>query len=389
LSLSKFYNYNNFKFEIFHSQNDVYNTWNKILPKEHHLLSLDYLAIENSLLEGFKYYYVNVYDSKTKLIAIFYCQLVELKKENFKTQSCIETSLLKFLMGLKSNHFLICGNVFKVNQPGYFFVNPYDEAQLTDIVLGLKKEISKKFLVLGILLKDCTNQVNAICFARNSFVSFKEDITMMLKIKNEWQTISDYCDSLKRKYKQRFLKVKNSATKLEIRELNEHEIEDRKTALEKLYLNVLEKQNFTLGRINANYFVEMKKELKEKFKIFAYFKDSELLAFSSHIYYPHDHEMEIHYIGINYEYNQEFQLYFNILCDGVKSAIENKFEVLELGRTAKDAKANLGALPHYNLNYIWLKYRFLRWILRLIIKQQFKKKDNEWQNRQPFKVLES
>ncbi|MDP2176347.1 MAG: peptidogalycan biosysnthesis protein [Bacteroidota bacterium] len=387
--MPKFSHCNIFTVEIFHQQNEVYQTWKNVLPEGHYLLSSEYHVLENSLLDGFRYYYVNIYDKNKQLIALFYFQLIALKSENFKTKSCVETSMLKFMMGFKNNHLMVCGNVFKVNQPGYFFINQADTSHLTDLILKIKKQISNKYRILGILLKDCSNHINVQFYTCNAFVPFNEDITMMLNIKPKWQTIGDYCESLKRKYKQRFQKVKNSASSLNIRELNSTEIEANKIELEKLYTNVLDKQSFTLGKINANYFVEMKKHLADNFKIFAYFKENEIIAFSSHIQYPKENEMEIHYIGINYLYNQEYQLYFNILCDGVKLAIENRFDRLELGRTAKDAKANLGAIPLFNHNYIWLKSRFLRSMLRIVINQQSKNEDKDWLNRQPFKMIDS
>jgi hypothetical protein len=376
------------EFQVYHQLSEVKSVWENELPLNHHLLSAEYWAIEKSRLDGFSFYYVNVLNSEKKIVSLFYFQLVELKADNFKTGNCVESSVLKLLLGYKTSNLLVCGNLFKVNQPGYH-LQPKYEPYLTDLILTIKKQLSVNNHILGVLIKDCENSINDKFYNCNSFVPFNEDITMMLKIRSEWKGVSDYCDSLKKKYKQRFLKVKSSASDLSVRELSQDEIEEMKNVLEKLYLNVLEKQNFTLGKINSNYFIEMKKTLGNRFKLFAYFKNKDLIAFSSHIYYPNNNEMEIHYIGIDYDYNSTHQLYFNILCDGIKSAIETNCHILELGRTAKEAKANLGAIPLFNKNYIYLNSRIIKSLMRLIIKQQLKNNSKDWLNRQPFRVLES
>lgn len=377
-----------FSFQIYQKQSDVDEVWKKVLNENYHLLNPEYLAVEQSQLDGFRFYYVNVFDADKKFVALFYFQLIELKAENFKTGNCLESSVLKLLLGFRNNNLLVCGNLFKVNQAGYY-ISPKFEPFLTDLVLNIKLQIAKDFPILGVLIKDCENTIEDKFYKCNSFVPFNEDVTMMLKIKSEWQSVSDYCDTLKRKYKQRFLKVKSSAADLEIKTLNLDEIEKNKFILEKLYFNVLEKQSFTLGKINAQYLVEMKKTLGQRFEVLGYFKDSKLIAFSSHIYYPDLNEMEIHYIGIDYDFNQTHQLYFNILCDGIKCAIASNCNKLELGRTAKEAKANLGATPFYNKNYIYLNSRILKSLMRLIIKQQLKHESKDWLTRQPFKVVES
>jgi hypothetical protein len=151
--------------------------------------------------------------------------------------------------------------------------------------------------------------------------------------------------------------------------------------MESLYLELVNKQMITIGTLNSSYFANMKKQLNERFECFGFFKEDELVAFSSHIYYPTKNEMEIHYIGINGQLNNQYQLYFNILCHGVETAINKQFVSLELGRTAKEAKANMGAVAQVNQSYVWLSSR----ILRSIFKYMSSNSDNSKINRQPFK----
>src|SRR5690606_20143087 len=127
----------------------------------------------------------------------------------------------------------------------------------------------------------------------------------------------------------------------------------------------------------------------ENFKVFAYYLDKKLVAFSSHIYYPGRNCMEIHYIGLDYEYNAQYNLYFNILFDGIRTAIELKMGRIEMGRTAREAKASAGAEAVENFNYIWLRPGIGRLGLSVISKKFESQIGEDWKNRSPFKSTES
>ena len=94
----------------------------------------------------------------------------------------------------------------------------------------------------------------------------------------------------------------------------------------------------------------MQKYFGANFKVAGYFLDEKMVAFSSYIYYKT--QMEVHFIGIDYQYNDEYKLYFNILFDGIKEAIAGGYSKIELGRTAREAKASAGAVPVEIYNYI-------------------------------------
>jgi predicted N-acyltransferase len=252
---------------------------------------------------------------------------------------------------------------------------------LFKICIELKNKIYKKKDLIGMLIKDCPISLNKKSSFCDPFVTFDKDITMVLNLNKSWTCVDDYCNDLTRKYKQRFKKIKKSAESLKIRTLTLAEIISYGPKMESLYLELVNKQMITIGTLNSSYFANMKKQLNERFECFGFFKEDELVAFSSHIYYPTKNEMEIHYIGINGQLNNQYQLYFNILCHGVETAINKQFVSLELGRTAKEAKANMGAVAQVNQSYVWLSSR----ILRSIFKYMSSNSDNSEINRQPFK----
>ena len=153
----------------------------------------------------------------------------------------------------------------------------------------------------------------------------------------------------------------------------------------RLYNNIVDEQTITLGRLNAAYFIQMKSLMPDTFRVYGYFKDEQLIAFSSQIDYPEKNSMEIHYIGLDYQYNQTHNLYFNILFDGICCAMQRGFKTLEMGRTAKEAKANTGAVAVENFNYIWIKPGILRVVFYFLNNWYAQNIGDKWQERHPFK----
>lgn len=365
--------------EIFNSFNDVKSIWGNLLPKNHHLLSEDLLVLEQSNFSNLETFYVN-YFINSKLEGVFYFQLLKLNPSDIKSNNKLNAIALSCLLS-RNNKVLVCGNLFRVYQEGYFITSAIPESMLFKICIDLKNKIYKKKDLIGMLIKDCPISLNKKSSFCDPFVTFDKDITMVLNLNKSWTCVDDYCNDLTRKYKQRFKKIKKSAESLKIRTLTLAEIISYGPKMESLYLELVNKQMITIGTLNSAYFANMKKQLNERFECFGFFKEDELVAFSSHIYYPTKNEMEIHYIGINGQLNNQYQLYFNILCQGVETAINKQFDSLELGRTAKEAKANMGAVAQVNQSYVWLSSR----ILRSIFKYMSSNSDNSEINRQPFK----
>jgi hypothetical protein len=65
--------------------------------------------------------------------------------------------------------------------------------------------------------------------------------------------------------------------------------------------------------------------------------------------------------------------------------IERKFEKLELGRTAKEAKANLGAFPKQIFNYVKVNNLLAKIAMQYFLKK-FNRSENQLQSeRSPLK----
>jgi hypothetical protein len=349
-----------FTFQYSTSLETICEDWNSILPQNHHLSLGHLLFLENNTnISGV---YVQVFKFG-QVVGNIYLQKVTVPVttigyglKNFDKLKCIVKSIENVSCGL---NFLICGNVFRPNQEGFFFRNDVTKEEVFESFLNYTETLENEIGFTGILIKECPSPL----ISEGKFKPIKQDVSMEMMLNQNWKNINDYVEDLDKKYRKRFLKIQQSAQEIEKRELNE--------------------ADFKLTEIKESYFVNLKKALGDKLRIYGFFKDQELVAFTTHIYNTNQ-QLEIHYIGLNYEYTQRYNLYFNILQFGLEMAIKDSQKSLELGRTAHVAKASLGAKPSPNYNYVYFKKHIYSWSFQLFLRKIYNNIESEWQTRSPF-----
>ncbi len=370
-----------YQIEVYTKFDDVKLAWENICIENPCLGDLNLKAMEASKTKSLDFYYLLV-KQKGETIGIIYYQVLGFNS-SFIDLGLLDKWYLYLIRKLIKQFeikLLICGSLFRINFKGFAGIKADTVAHITKVisenkVLGFKP--------CGILMKDLEKPLKLITTKKFNFKPMHDDVTMEMKIRKTWKNINDYCADITRKYRKRVEKIIESGQAIERRNLSLAEVEKYHLQIEKLYLQIASKQTVRLGILNCNYFKAMKQNLGNRFDIIGYFKDEELIAFASHIYY--EKHMEIHYIGLNYAYNNAYQLYFNILYDGLKSAIQLGLERIELGRTAKEAKASLGASPVENINYYCINNPVLSFIYKKIQSKFSTQMGENWANRNPLK----
>lgn len=289
-------------------------------------------------------------------------------------------NLLQFFIRRIKTDLLICGNLFRIDFKGFDGLTGDEVTQITTQIIE-ENLFGKK--ICGSLLKDLEEHISLKTQSKFGFKAMHSDVTMEMQIRPTWQNIEDYHTDLTRKYRKRAQNIRKSLSAITIKTLSLNEIQNQTERIYQLYNEIVKKQIVRLGVLNGSYFVEMKQLFGDKFEVFGFYEGDAMVAFSSHIYY--EGRMEIYYIGFSYPKNDKYQLYFNILFHGLQTAIEKKLIKIELGRTAKEAKASMGAEPAENINYYCINNPFLKTLFNKIRKNFAKKMGENWANRQPLK----
>jgi predicted N-acyltransferase len=273
----------------------------------------------------------------------------------------------------------VCGNICRIDFPSLVF----DDAQISfDDILEILLFAFSKEKCSALLIKDLQYD-NKDSLSKHGFEKFS-DSTMTLKVDESWRSFDDYLAALSKKYKQRARKVRAKRFELTVKTLTSEEVTKFKNRIGELFHYTSEKQVMRIGITTEEYFVAMKEAYGESFFINCYFLGDRLIAFASHFVY--EDMLEVHYIGIDYTFNNKYSLYFNILFDGVDQAILLKKNNLELGRTALEAKAMVGCTPVYFNDYLFVKNRFIRRLVQTFQEYFQKNQGEKWKGRHPFRT---
>jgi hypothetical protein len=349
--------------KIYNSVNDCSTAWDALLPANHHLQSKNLSAFEHANIADINCCYLQVF-LNNMLCGVVYLQQFEfnLRHINFSQQKkwwfhCIKMFLPKQLP------LLICGHLFRIGFEGYYFTNTANNYLVFDAI----QQYLANAKTCGILVKDCNTIFEAPHYNKHHYVFFDGDVTMELVKKQQWLHFDDYLNQLTKKYKQRAKKILAAFEGIYDVILSADEIITHAAAIEKLYCNVVDKQNVKLGTVNAKYFIGLQQSLENNFEFHALYKNNLMVGFYTFIFYGT--EMETHFIGLDYEANATHKLYFNILFLAVKKMIEGNYTKCELGRTAKEAKANAGAQPKQVVNYVNSRNAIVRYLLNYFLKK--------------------
>ncbi len=358
------------------------DVWDDLLPEAHHLKQRHLLALENAQIPDIENYYLQIF-IKNKLIGLACLQLFKFNHThlNFSTAQSIQTKLIKFFLP-KRMYLLICGNLFRINFQGFYFKNEQHNGFIFDAIDLFVKQ-NRKLKPRGIIIKDCKEVFLEDKYAVSGYQFFNGDVTMEITRRLNWQTFDDYLKDLTKKYFKRAKKIIQAFEAVVTKELNATEILENAAEIDRLYRNVIDKQKARIGIINAGYLYELKLDLDQRFEFYALYVNNVMIGFYTYLFYTT--EMETHYIGLDYTYNNTHKTYFNILFLSVQKMIDCKYEKLELGRTAKEAKANLGAFPKQIFNYVKVKNPLAKITLNYFLKR-FNRSENQKQSeRSPLK----
>jgi len=356
--------------------------WDDFLPESHHLKTRHLLPFEKAEVPDIEKHYLQIF-LKDKLIGLAYLQVFKFSHAhlNFSARQSIQSKLIKFLLP-KNLRPIICGNLFRITFQGFYFKNVQHIPLIFDAI-ELFLQQNRKQQSCGIIIKDCKEAFPEGKYTATRYRFFNGDVTMEITRKQHWNSFDDYLKDLTKKYLKRAKKIMQAFETVVTKELSAAEILENTTEIDRLYRNVVDKQKVRLGIVNAAYLYELKMDLGQRFELHALYVNNVMIGFYTYIFY--NTEMETHYIGLDYTYNDTHKTYFNILFLSVQKMIEGKYEKLELGRTAKEAKANLGAFPKQIFNYVKVNNPVAKIALGYFLKR-FNRSENQKQlERSPLK----
>lgn len=357
------------------------------------LLQTEYLkALEVAAPKNISLFYLGIFKNNT-LIGVAIIQRVQLYlKDMFRntTVSCFKTFLRDTISKLLKGTILVIGNLTHTGQHGMYF-SP-EAITRTDFYAYVFKGVSEIENIIKqtegktirlILLKDFFKDdimLDAILFQKEKLHKAIVQPNMIMDVRDVWACNADYVSCMKKKYRTRYKRAKKKLNNIGCREMSLDEIDTNSQLLHKLYLNVSDNATFNTFILPENHFYTYKTLLKEKFRVFGYYLNEELVGFFTLIL--NNKQLETYFLGYKTEHQHPNQLYLNMLYEMAKFGIDHNFKSIVYARTAMEIKSSVGAKPEAMVMYL----KHTNTILNAILKQVFRfmNPSKDWEERHPF-----
>lgn len=213
------------------------------------------------------------------------------------------------------------------------------------------------------------------------FFEFQIQPSMILKIRENWESVEDYLSDMTSKYRVRYKRAKKKMKGLTRTKMSCAQVQENKETMFELYKMIANNSGFNLFSLDADYISILCEELGDRIQIHGYWDGAALIGFTTLIL--DEDAADAHIIGFDNKYNHSHQLYQNMLYDMVADSITAGVNQLDFARTALEIKSTVGAEPEELYCYM----RHQKPIHNVIVPKLFKLLDpgEEWVQRHPFK----
>lgn len=371
------------------------NTWDNLVEHDIFLHS-DYLkALDSASPSNIEIFYVGIFNDATLVgVAIIQCVQLYLKDMFRKAEvSCLKEYLQDKVSKVLKGNILVVGNLTHTGQHGlYFQSEKIQQKEFLNLVFEavelVKKDIKSRRnkTIRTVMFKDYfqNDSIHAEepFFGANKLHKVTVQPNMMLKVDPDWLTKTDYFNALNKKYKRRYKSARTKLNGIVCKEMDLEAIKACSSRLHALYLNVSNNAKFNTFILPENHFYALKFQLKDKFTVFGYYLDNELIGFFTLLLNGKD--LETYFLGYDAEHQYKNQLYLNMLYSMLEFGINNQFETVVYARTAMEIKSSVGAKPKAMFVYIKHTNKFMNAILKQVFGLMNPKQD--WEERHPFKA---
>ena len=220
---------------------------------------------------------------------------------------------------------------------------------------------------------------------RKGWVDLEFDPVMRVSLtdKSTWE---DYLGAMRTKARTKVKRIMKLSAPLEFRSLTAEQIKTHVEELHRLYMNVYGRAAFRLGCLQPEDLVLLKEELGDRFQVWVAQLEGQTIGF--HCGMSDGEDIEAYFVGFEVTYNKSHALYQRMLLEFIQWGIREGCASVNLGRTALDIKASLGAEPqrlvlHERMKNPWM-HALARWAARASAPKQHALK-RAWKEDAPVK----
>ena len=376
-------------FKIYNSVKDLPALWDTVAQSNIFLQTPYLTVLEESAPVNMECFYIGIFEN-SELIGVSLAQYLDLNKlESFgERDKCFKTIIRNFIFKNFASHTLFLGNNMITGQNGYVFSKEIDFNHISEILLQSADEITLYFRKKGISIhlvsfKDfydhCSVELKKYRFS--NIYEFNTQPNMIFYLDQNWKSLDDYVAALSKKYRDQFKRARKKFDGIQMKNLSYDEVLQNEEKIYELYHYVAKNAPFNTFFLSKNHFSTLKGQCGNRFQIFGYFLNEELVGF--HTLLLNDETLETYFLGYNDHIQKENMLYLNMLYNMTEYGIENEFKRIIFGRTALEIKSSIGATPVQMSGFIYHNNKLINRFIGKIFRNL--EPELHWQQRHPFK----
>ena len=376
-------------FKIYNSVKELPALWDTV-AQSNVFLQTSYLSVlERSAPINMECFYIGIFEN-SELIGVSLAQYLDLNKlESFgERDKSLKIAVRNFIFKNFASHTLFLGNNMITGQNGYVFSKEIDFNHISEILLQSADEITLYFKKKGISIhlvsfKDfydhCSVELKKFRFS--NIYEFNTQPNMIFYLDENWKSLDDYVAALSKKYRDQFKRARKKFDGIQMKNLSYEEVLRNEEKIYDLYHYVAKNAPFNTFFLSKNHFSTLKGQCGNRFQIFGYFLNEELVGF--HTLLLNDETLETYFLGYNDHIQKENMLYLNMLYIMTEYGIENGFKRIIFGRTALEIKSSIGATPVQMSGFIYHNNKLINRFIGKIFRNL--EPELHWQQRHPFK----
>ena len=370
--------------------------WTQLNCVENTYFQPDYLRSIEESNKHLTFFYVVVHDDSGQPIALATCQVIDFYMDSLQTENqgvlhaiaCFGRQL-KILPKEKPLKILNCGNSFVSGEHGIFIKSSQDKRK---VLRSIVKEVLRyseehfDFAIDIFLMKDFLEESLPMSneLISKGYYAFNVEPNMKLQLDSNWNSFDDYLQALKTKFRVKAKKALKISAELEIRKIDADNFDTYLKPMTELYLTVASNASFNLGEFNLKTYKGLKQRLGNDYILQSYWYQNKMVGFLSGVI--NQNQLDAHFVGIDYKLNRSLGIYQRMLYDYIDTAIKNKLNIVNFGRTASEIKSSVGAVPEHLTIYIRHKKSITNKFLKLFL---LRIQPTEFNQKFPFKKSES
>ena len=302
--------------------------------------------------------------------------------------NCVKTKIRSFVFRQFSAGVLLVGNNMLTGQNALLLKAGFSKTKglqaIQNALHVVKNSLTKKGNKVHLTLwKDfeitAMKEFNSQSYA--DYYQFSTQPNMIFDIREDWHSEQDYINSLSKKYRDQYKRARKKSDEITKTKLSLTDILSYNDRINKLYRTVADNAPFNTFYLHESHFADMKKHLRDRFLLYGYFLNGELIGFNTLI--KNGKDVDTYFLGYDESQQREKMLYLNMLYDMIAYTINKGFGKIIMARTALEIKSSVGAQPIAMHGLI----KHDNYLINKLMPKLFKFFEPEmlWKSRSPFK----